>query len=86
VRIATERAALVEREIGRDRVLARRRGGAIDVAVPAANSAALASWVLGLTDYAEILSPRAVRDEFIARLRALAQPARRATKRRGRKP
>ena len=60
VRIARERAALVEREVGSDRVVARRRDGAIDVAVPASNRAAFASWVLGLTDHAEVLSPKVV--------------------------
>jgi predicted DNA-binding transcriptional regulator YafY len=77
VRIAPERAALVEREVGSDRVVARRRNGAIEVAVPASNPAALASWVLGLTDHAEVLSPKAVREDFVARLRALAEPPRR---------
>jgi proteasome accessory factor B len=77
VRIAPERAALVEREVGSDRVVARRRNGAIEVAVPASNPAALASWVLGLTDHAEVLSPKVVREDFVARLRALAEPPRR---------
>ena len=65
-----ERAALVEREVGSDRVVARRRSGAIEVAVPCANPAAFASWVLGLTDHAEVLSPKAVRDDLVDRLRA----------------
>ncbi len=77
VRIAPERAALVEREVGSHRVVARRRNGAIDVAVPASNPAAFASWVLGLTDHAEVLSPKAVREAFVARLRAIAAPKRR---------
>jgi proteasome accessory factor B len=74
VRIAPERAALVERDVGSDRFVARRRSGAIEVAVPAGNAAAFASWVLGLTDHAEVLSPKAVRDDLVGRLRALAQP------------
>ena len=72
VRIAPERAALVEREVGGDRVVARRRNGAIEVAVPASQPAAFASWVLGLADHAEVLSPKVVRETFVARLRALA--------------
>ncbi len=81
VRIAPERAALVEREVGSDRVVARRRNGAIEVAVPASNPAAFTSWVLGLTDHAEVLSPKAVRDDFVARLRAIAAPNRGRSKR-----
>jgi predicted DNA-binding transcriptional regulator YafY len=77
VRIAPERASLVEREVGGERIVSRRRNGAIEVAVPAANSAAFASWVLGLTDYAVVVSPKAVREEFVARQRTLAAPARR---------
>jgi proteasome accessory factor B len=78
VRIAPERAALVEREVGSDRVVARRRNGSIEVVVPASNQAAFASWVLGLTDHAEVLSPKAVREAFVGRLRHLARPRRRS--------
>jgi predicted DNA-binding transcriptional regulator YafY len=77
VRIAPERAALVEREVGGDRVVARRRNGSIEVMVPAGNAAAFASWVLGLTDHAEVLSPKAVRDDLVRRLRALSEQPRR---------
>ena len=42
-----------------------------------ATPAAFASWVLGLTDHAEVLSPKAVRDDLVSRLRALAEPPRR---------
>jgi proteasome accessory factor B len=78
VRIAPERAALVEREVGSDRVVARRRNGSIEIVVPASNPAAFASWVLGLTDHAEVLSPKAVRQAFVDRLRHLARPRRRS--------
>ena len=81
VRIAPDRAALVEREVGSDRVVARRRNGSIEVAVPASNPDAFASWVLGLTDDAEVLSPKSVRDDVVARLRALASPRRRRSRR-----
>jgi proteasome accessory factor B len=81
VRIARERAPLVEREVGSERVVARRRNGAIEVAVPASNAAPFASWVLGLADHAEVLSPKSVRDEFVARLRALATAKPRRRKR-----
>ena len=42
--------------------------------MPASNPAAFASWVLGLTDHAEVLSPKAVREDFVARLPRLAAP------------
>ncbi len=76
-----ERAALVEREVGSERVVARRRNGAIEVVVPAANEAAFASWVLGLADHAEVLSPKKVREDFVARLRRIATSRRRRSRR-----
>jgi predicted DNA-binding transcriptional regulator YafY len=78
VRISPERAALVEREIGGDAVVARRRDGSIEVTVPASNAPAFTSWVLGLAEHAEVLGPKAVRDAFVARLRELAAPRRRS--------
>lgn len=77
VRIAAERAALVEREVGSDRVVARRKSGGIEVAVPAANLAAFGSWVLSLGEHATVLSPKPVRDAIVARLQALVDPPRR---------
>ena len=77
VRIAPERAALVEREVGSDRVVARRRNGSIEVTVPASNAGAFASWVLGLAEHAEVLSPKPVRESLIARLEVLARSPRR---------
>jgi proteasome accessory factor B len=76
VRIAPERAALVEREIGRDRVVARRKNGAIEVVVPASNVAAFGSWVLGLADHAKVLSPKPIREAIVTRLREIVAPAR----------
>jgi proteasome accessory factor B len=81
VRIDPDRAALVEREVGSERVAARRRNGAIEVVVPAANDAAFASWVLGLADHAEVLSPRKVREDFVDRLRRIATSRRRRSRR-----
>jgi proteasome accessory factor B len=81
VRIDAARAALVEREVGSERVVARRRNGAIEVIVPAANEAAFASWVLGLADHAEVLSPKKVREDFVARLRRIATSRRRRSRR-----
>jgi predicted DNA-binding transcriptional regulator YafY len=77
VRIDPERAALVAREVGSERVAARRRNGAIEVVVPADNGPAFASWVFGLADHAEVLSPKKVREEFVERLRRIAKSRRR---------
>lgn len=81
VRIAGERAALVEREVGSDRVVARRKSGAIEVAVPAANLDAFGSWVLGLGEHAKVLSPKRVREDIVTRLQAMTTSRRRAGKR-----
>jgi proteasome accessory factor B len=65
VRVDAVRAAAVERELGPERVVARRRGGAIEVAVPCANVPAFRSWVLGLLDHAEVLGPQDVRSHVV---------------------
>lgn len=79
VRVSADRAVLVERELGTERVV-RREAGGIVVAVPCANLWAFGSWVLGLGEHAEVLSPPAVRQAFVERLRAGAgvRPARSA--------
>jgi proteasome accessory factor B len=65
VRVDAGRAVAVERELGAERVVARRRGGAIEVEVPCANVAAFRSWVLGLLDHAEVLGPPEVRAHVV---------------------
>lgn len=65
------RAAQVERELGPGRVVARRDDGAIEVEVPCANHAAFRSWVLGLVEHAEVLSPPERRDDVVAWLRGV---------------
>lgn len=72
VRIAADRAVLVERQLGADRVTERRADGAIVVEVPCNNRDAFVSWVLGLTDHAEVLAPPEARTAVVERLRALA--------------
>lgn len=73
VRIDAVRAAAIERELGRDRVVVRHDGGDIDVEVPATNREAFRSWVLGLLDHAVVLEPPAVRDDVVAWLRGVAE-------------
>jgi proteasome accessory factor B len=83
VRVDRGRAAAVERELGADRVVARRRAGAIDVEVPCANIAAFRSWVLGLLDHAEVLGPPDVRAHVVGWLTGIEQAKpRRRTRRR----
>lgn len=79
VRISGERAALVEREVGSERVVGRRRDGAITVALPVASTSTFSAWVLGLGEHAEVLAPKALRDDVIARLRTMLEsgPSRR---------
>ena len=83
VRVSAARAAMIEREVGSEHVLRRHADGAVDVVVPCANVGAFGTWVLGLTDHAEVLGPPEVRAAVIGRLMALADrpPARRARSR-----
>lgn len=71
VRIEASRAALVAAEVGDEAVLQRLSDGSIDVVVPCVNRDAFRSWLLGLTDNAVVISPRAVRDETIEWLTAI---------------
>jgi proteasome accessory factor B len=70
VRIDAGRAAAVVRDLGADRVRKRLDGGAVEVAVPCANVPAFRSWLLGHLEHAEVLEPKAVRDDVIAFLEA----------------
>jgi predicted DNA-binding transcriptional regulator YafY len=82
VRISKDRAVIVERELGSDRVVRRGKRGWIDIAVPFSNPAAFGTWVLGLVDHAEVLSPPAARAAIRDRLQAIVdRPVRRARKR-----
>jgi predicted DNA-binding transcriptional regulator YafY len=71
VRVDALRAAAVVREVGEDRVVRRRRDGAVDVRVPAGNVDAFRSWVLGLLEHAEVLEPASVRADVVAWLSAI---------------
>lgn len=80
VRISADRAVLVERQLGADRVTRRYKRGDIVVDVPCANLDAFGSWVLGLIDHAEVLAPAAARAAVVDRLRTIAAPPRRRGK------
>ena len=70
--IAADRAALVEREVGSERVIERHDDRSIVVSVPCVNVGAFGSWVLGMVDRAEVLGPPEVRAAVVARLAAIA--------------
>lgn len=72
VRIDAAAAGRVERELGSERVLRRLDDGAVEMSVPCANEPAFRSWVLGLLDAAEVVSPPEVRERFVAWLEVLA--------------
>lgn len=72
VRIDARHAARAERELGSDRVNARRDDGSIEVAVPCGNEPAFRSWLFGYLDAAEVLAPVDVRDGIIAWLDGVA--------------
>ena len=71
VRISKDRAVIVERELGSDRVVRRGKRGWIDIEVPFSNPAAFGSWVLGLVDHAEVLAPPEARSAIRDRLQAI---------------
>ena len=72
VRIDALRAAAVERELGADRVAERGDDGSVLVSVPAGNTTAFRSWVLGLLEHAVVESPPALRQQVIDWLAAVA--------------
>jgi proteasome accessory factor B len=63
--ISPARAAAVIAEVGEQSVVEQRDGGSIVVAVPFANRWAFRSWLLGLLDDAEVLSPPDMRAEVV---------------------
>jgi proteasome accessory factor B len=71
VRVDGSRAASVIREVGEDRVVRRGDDGSVDLRVPATNTVAFRSWLLGLLEHAEVLSPPERRDDVVAWLTAM---------------
>jgi predicted DNA-binding transcriptional regulator YafY len=83
VRISKDRAVIVEREVGSERVVRRGKRGWIDIEVPFSNPGAFGSWVLGLVDHAEVLAPREARAAIRDRLQAIVdRPVRSSRKQR----
>jgi predicted DNA-binding transcriptional regulator YafY len=72
VRIDALRAAAIARELGADRVVERGADGSVLVSVPAGNTTAFRSWVLGLLEHAVVESPPALRRQVVDWLEAIA--------------
>jgi predicted DNA-binding transcriptional regulator YafY len=72
VAVDGRRAESVVREVGESAVVERRDGGGVVVRVPCTNLPAFRSWVIGLLEHAEVLSPREVRDDLVSWLTAVA--------------
>jgi predicted DNA-binding transcriptional regulator YafY len=72
VRIDALRAAAVERELGAERVVTRHDDGSVVVSVPAGNTTAFRSWVLGLLDHAVVEAPPELRAQVVDWLRGVA--------------
>jgi predicted DNA-binding transcriptional regulator YafY len=81
VRISKDRAVIVERELGSERVVRRGKRGWIDIEVPFSNPAAFGSWVLGLVDHAEVLAPPEARAAISDRLQAIVDRPVRSSRR-----
>ena len=72
VLVDASRAAWVVDDLGTDAVVERRDDGAVVVGLQVVNREAFRTWVLGLLEHAEVLSPPAMRDDMVAWLRSLA--------------
>lgn len=72
VLVDASQAPRAERELGTDRVTARRDDGSVEISVPCGNAPAFRSWLLGYLDAAEVLAPADVRGDVIAWLEAVA--------------
>ncbi len=76
VLVDASHAALVTADLGAEAVVEQRPDGAVVVALQVVNRDAFREWVLELLEHAEVLSPPELRDDLVARLRALAgEPA-----------
>jgi proteasome accessory factor B len=72
VLVSSLRATRVENEVGSANVEEHRSDGAIVVRVPCANVGAFRSWLFGLGDHAEVLSPPEVRADVVTWLEHMA--------------
>lgn len=71
VLIDEPRAAAIARELGDNAVLMQHPDGSIVVEVPCANLDAFRSWLFGLGEHAEVLTPPEVRSDVVAWLWAM---------------
>ena len=69
------RAAWVAEQVGDEAVVERREDGAVVVRLSVVNREAFRTWVIGLLEHAEVLSPPELRADLVAWLAAGAQPA-----------
>jgi proteasome accessory factor B len=74
VLVSATQAAWVEADVGAQAVAERRDDGSIVVRLAVTNREAFRSFVLGLLDHAEVLSPPELRADMVAWLTALAEP------------
>ena len=72
VHVAAVRSQRVENEMGAANVEERHSDGSIIVRVPCANASAFRSWLFGLADHAEVLSPPEVRANAVHWLQQMA--------------
>lgn len=72
VLIDAPRADAIARQLGESAVLNRRPDGSIEVEVPCANIDAFRSWLFGIGEHAEVLSPAPVRADIVHWLQELA--------------
>jgi hypothetical protein len=70
--IGSRLAPSVLREFGSQAVVETRDNGDVVVEVPCGNRSAFRSWVLGLVDEAEVLSPPEARADIIGWLTSMA--------------
>jgi predicted DNA-binding transcriptional regulator YafY len=67
------RAPAAVRELGEDRVVARRDDGSVELLVPATNLDAFRSWVLGMLQHAVVVGPPEVRAHVVGWLTAIVE-------------
>jgi proteasome accessory factor B len=73
VLVDAARAAWVIDELGEEAVVERRGDGAVVVALEVVNTDAFRTWVLGLLEHAEVLSPPALRADVVTWLHAIVE-------------
>jgi predicted DNA-binding transcriptional regulator YafY len=75
IRVDAMEGPRVAEEVGEDRIESREADGSLIVSLRVAGFPAFRSWILGLLDHAEILTPPEFRTELTAWLTALADAA-----------